>query len=176
MTITRRNFIATAAAFIGTPAVAYTGNTSGFVNHNWRTYFRNLNKGGIIVDINSRTMSFWSPGGRFHKIYPVAVPRGDEFTKRGRTSITAKRPNPTWRPTARMLKENPDWPRVVAPGPNNPLGTKALNLGWPAYLIHGTHDPMKIGRKSSSGCIGNYNENIEEIYPMTPVGCPVMIL
>lgn len=175
MTLTRRTFIAAGASALATPAIA-AGNMSGFRNHQWQTYFRSLNKGAIIVDLAPRVMFFWAPGGKFFKVYPVAVPRSREFARTGRTSITAKRPNPTWRPTPRMLRENPDWPREVPPGPNNPLGTRAMNLGWPAYLIHGTHDDNKIGRRSSSGCIGHYNHNIEEIYSMTPVGCPVMVL
>ena len=38
-------------------------------------------------------------------------------------------------------------------GPGNPLGTHAMYLTWPAYLIHGTHDTRKIGRRSSNGII-----------------------
>lgn len=49
-------------------------------------------------------------------------------------------------------------------------------LSWPAYLIHGTHDTRKIGRLSSDGCIGLYNEKIEELYAMCPIGTQVRII
>lgn len=45
-----------------------------------------------------------------------------------------------------------------------------MYLAWPAYLIHGTHDTRKIGRRSSSGCIGLYNEHIAELFAKTEVG------
>ena len=54
--------------------------------------------------------------------------------------------------------------------PTNPLGTRALYLSWQYYRIHGTHDTRKIGRRSSNGCIGLYNEHIEEVFDRTPVG------
>lgn len=64
-----------------------------------------------------------------------------------------------------MLERNPEWPTVVEGGAkDNPLGTRALYLSWTYYRIHGTHDTRKIGRKSSNGCIGLYNEHIEELF------------
>jgi lipoprotein-anchoring transpeptidase ErfK/SrfK len=60
--------------------------------------------------------------------------------------------------------------------PGNPLGTRALYLDWPAYLIHGTHDTRKIGRRSSSGCIGLYNAMIEDLYAKVPVGVKVVLI
>jgi lipoprotein-anchoring transpeptidase ErfK/SrfK len=51
-----------------------------------------------------------------------------------------------------------------------------MYLSWPAYLIHGTHDTRKIGRPSSDGCIGLYNEKIAELFEITPVGTQVRII
>ena len=51
-----------------------------------------------------------------------------------------------------------------------------MYLDWPAYLIHGTHDTRKIGRPSSDGCIGLYNEHIEELYAMARVGTQVLLI
>jgi lipoprotein-anchoring transpeptidase ErfK/SrfK len=51
-----------------------------------------------------------------------------------------------------------------------------MNLGWQYYLIHGTNDIRKIGRQSSSGCIGTYNEHILEIYERTKIGTPVVVI
>ena len=76
-----------------------------------------------------------------------------------------------------MKARNPDWPDVVEGGaPDNPLGTRALYLGWPAYRIHGTHDTRKIGRKSSDGCIGLYNEMIAQLFEIGPIGTQVRII
>ena len=51
-----------------------------------------------------------------------------------------------------------------------------MYLGWPAYIIHGTHDTRKIGRRSSDGCIGLFNEHIAQLFEMTPIGCQVRII
>ena len=99
----------------------------------------------------------------------------DELTKRGFTEIVRKKVGPDWTPTPSMVERNPDL-KYMPPGPGNPLGTHAMYLGWPAYLIHGTHDTRKIGRRSSDGCIGLYNEMIEELYGISPVGTKVRII
>ena len=76
-----------------------------------------------------------------------------------------------------MKERNPSWPDLVEGGsPENPLGTRALYLGWPAYRIHGTHDTRKIGRRSSSGCVGLYNEHIEELFSFVKVGTQVLLI
>jgi L,D-transpeptidase ErfK/SrfK len=98
------------------------------------------------------------------------------MTRRGRTEVMAKRPEPSWAPTPSMLERNPALPAHVGPGPDNPLGVRALNLGWQYYLIHGTNDIRKIGRQSSSGCIGLFNEHILEVYDRAKIGTPVMVI
>ena len=75
-----------------------------------------------------------------------------------------------------MRERDPSLPQRVEGGAaDNPLGIHALYLSWPAYLIHGTHDTRKIGRKSSSGCYGLYNEHIARLYPLVEVGTQVTI-
>jgi lipoprotein-anchoring transpeptidase ErfK/SrfK len=51
-----------------------------------------------------------------------------------------------------------------------------MYLDWPAYLIHGTHDTRKIGRQSSSGCIGLYNDHIAELFAVVETGTQVRLL
>jgi L,D-transpeptidase ErfK/SrfK len=120
-------------------------------------------------------LHYWGADG-FYRIYPTAVPLSDELTRRGRTEIVLKRPAPEWRPTPNMLKRNPELPRYVGPGPDNPLGVRAMNLTWQYYLIHGTNDIRKIGRQSSNGCIGLFNEHVVEIYERAKVGTPVVLI
>ena len=76
-----------------------------------------------------------------------------------------------------MRERNPEWPAFVEGGdPINPLGTRALYLSWQYYRIHGTQDTRKIGRRSSNGCIGLYNEKIEEVYERAPIGTQVKLI
>ncbi|WP_298437503.1 L,D-transpeptidase [uncultured Jannaschia sp.] len=150
-------------------------NMASFRSHDWRPFFSNLRNGAILVDIESRALHMWQENGGYH-LYPSSVPSSEQLTRRGRTRVVQKVVGPTWRPTPNMRRRNPEWPAVVGPGPNNPLGTHALYLGWTYYRIHGTHDTRKIGRRSSSGCIGLYNEHIAEVFAMTRVGTQVLLI
>ncbi len=195
---TRRGFLAGSAALIGAPLLAQTEgkatpaydplrpppepeppvrrNISSFRTLDWRPYFSSTRNGAILVDTISRTLHFWSEDQTIYKLYPTSVPLTDELTRRGRTKVIRKVVGPTWSPTPNMLKRNPEWPRFIPAGPDNPLGTHALYLSWKYYRIHGTQDTRKIGRRSSNGCIGLYNENIAELFSLTKVGTQVLLL
>ena len=189
---TRRAFLTGSAAVLATPALAQTNDLPGFAERDqtesvrrnissfrtldWRTYFENTQKGAILVDIDSRAVHFWNEDQTEYKLYPSSVPLTEELTRRGRTEITRKVDGPSWRPTPSMLERNPEWPKFIGPGPENPLGSHALYLSWTYYRIHGTQDTRKIGRKSSSGCIGLYNEHIAELFSKTQVGTQVLLI
>jgi len=192
---TRRTFIAGTSAILSMPSftnaeptqdqtIEIESEISATVRHNlssfraldWKPYFSNLKRGAILVDISSRALHYWSQDEKVYKLYPSSVPLSEDLTRRGRTKIVSKVVGPAWRPTKNMLKRNPEWPSFIPPGPENPLGTHALYLGWTHYRIHGTHDTRKIGRRSSNGCIGLYNEHIEELFSMTKIGTQVLLI
>ncbi|MEL7097671.1 MAG: L,D-transpeptidase [Pseudomonadota bacterium] len=188
---TRRAFLAGSAALLSTPAIAQQipagqaerdptqavrRNISSFRTLDWQPYFSSLKGGAILVDIDSRAVHFWDEAQTVYKLYPSSVPLTEDLTRRGRTRVTFKDPKPDWRPTPSMKKRNPEWPDYIGPGPDNPLGTRSLHLSWTYYRIHGTHDTRKIGRRSSNGCIGLYNEHIEELYEMANVGTQVLLI
>ena len=191
-TPTRRAFLTGTAAVLATPALAQTNNLPGYAERDqtesvrrnissfrtldWRPYFENTRNGAILIDIDSRAVHFWNEAQTEYKLYPSSVPLTDDLTRRGRTSVTRKVDGPSWRPTPSMLEQNPEWPKFIGPGPENPLGTHALYLSWTYYRIHGTHDTRKIGRKSSNGCIGLYNEHIAELFSKTQVGTQVLLI
>jgi len=121
-------------------------NASSFRSQDWRDHFPTLGVATIVADTKSRALHFWDSTGT------------------------------DYRPTANMRRRDPSLPAFMEAGPDNPLGTHAMYLDWPAYLIHGTHDTRKIGRRSSSGCIGLYNEQIAELFSITPVGTQVRLV
>ena len=151
-------------------------NASSFRSLDWQPYFSNLKNGAILEDTSSRALHYWSEDGRTYKLYPTSVPQTEDLTRRGRTSVVRKVEGPEWRPTPSMKKRNPEWPDFVPAGPDNPLGTHALYLGWEYYRIHGTHDTRKIGRRSSNGCIGLYNEDIAELFNLAKIGTQVLLI
>lgn len=154
---------------------AVRNNISSFRAQQWRDHFDNLGKATIVADTQSRALHYWNADGSDYRIYPTSVPISDDLTKRGYTSIVRKKVGPSWTPTASQMERYPDW-KPIPPGPENPLGTHAMYLSWPAYIIHGTHDTRKIGRKSSDGCIGLYNEMIAELFDLCPVGTQVRVI
>ncbi len=189
----RRALLGGAALALGAvamPALAQVGTTefepqqgpirnniSSFRMLDWRPYFSDTRNGAILVDITSRALHFWSEDQATYKLYPTSVPLSEDLTRRGRTQVTDKVVNPSWRPTPAMRERNPEWPDVVEGGsPDNPLGIRALYLSWTYYRIHGTHDTRKIGRRSSNGCVGLYNEHILELFEMAKVGTQVLLI
>ena len=152
------------------------GNISSFRALDWRPYFSNTRNGVLLVDIDSRALHYWSEDQTEYRVYPTSVPLTADLTRKGRTSVIRKVEGPSWAPTPNMLKRNPEWPSFIPPGPDNPLGTHALYLSWKYYRIHGTHDTRKIGRRSSNGCIGLYNEHIAELFAASKVGTQVLLI
>ncbi len=193
--LSRRSFLgstAAAASVLAAPALAQTGddtteieeditervrrNISSFRSLDWRPYFSNTKNGVVLVDISSRALHYWSEDQSVYRLFPSSVPLTADLTRKGRTSVVRKVEGPSWRPTPSMKKRNPEWPDYVGPGPDNPLGTHALYLSWTYYRIHGTHDTRKIGRRSSNGCIGLYNQHISELFALTKVGTQVLLI
>ena len=150
-------------------------NVSSFRTHEWQDHFDSLGKGIIISDTTSKVLQHWTTDGEM-RIYPTSVPMSDELTRRGYTEIVFKDEAPDWAPTPSMIERDPSLPRYMPPGPENPLGIRAMHLTWQYYRIHGTNDTHKIGRKSSNGCIGLYNEHIVEVFDRTPVGTQVKLI
>jgi hypothetical protein len=181
--IGRRELIAGGSVFLAVPAIARAQedtvvrrNVSSFVVHDWRDHFDNLGKGILLSDTTTKVLQHWTPDGEM-RVYPTSVPLTDDLTRRGYTEVVEKRENPGWAPTPSMRVRNPEWPAYIPGGdPLNPLGSRALYLSWQYYRIHGTQDTRKIGRRSSNGCIGLFNEQIEEVYGRAPVGTQVKLI
>lgn len=151
-------------------------NISSFKQQHWQDHFDELGIGCLLADVTSRAVHYWGGDGETYRLFPSSVPMSEDLTKRGYTEVVRKAKNPSWTPTASMRERDPTLPLRMNGGPGNPLGTRAMYLSWPAYLVHGTHDTRKIGRQSSSGCIGLYNQHVEQLYPLVKVGTQVRIL
>ena len=75
-----------------------------------------------------------------------------------------------------MIKRQPYLPRMVAGGPGNPLGARAMYIGGTEYRIHGTNDPTSIGKYVSSGCIRLTNDDVIDLYNRVKLGARVIVL
>lgn len=128
---------------------------------------------GIVLNLAEMKLYLFEKAGKPPLVYSISPGREGLNTPVGSTTVTSKRANPTWTPTARMLKEDPTLKPFYPPGPDNPMGTHALYLGWPEMRIHGTNKPYAIGRRASSGCIRMYPEGVKDMFDRVPVGTKV---
>ena len=112
--------------------------------------------------------------------YPMSIGRMDWETPLGNTQIVAMAKDPAWYPPQSVRDEHAadgdPLPRVVPPGPENPLGTRALRLGLPGYLIHGTTRPAGVGMRVSHGCVRMFPEDIEFLFEHIGVRTSVRII
>lgn len=139
---------------------------------------------GIVLNVPEMRLYFYARG-RGSKpptvtTYPVSIGRMDWQTPLGQTRITARVRNPSWRPPESVKQEaianGESLPDVVPPGPDNPLGTRALRLGLPGYLIHGTNRPFGIGMQVTHGCVRMDPTAIESLFERVRVGNRVTIV
>lgn len=131
---------------------------------------------GIVINLAEMRLFAYVNGDEAPSSFPIGVGREGLNTPLGSTKVVRKKEGPTWTPTPRMRKEDPELKPYYPPGPDNPLGTHALYLGWPTYAIHGTNKPFGIGRRISSGCIRMYPEGIVDLFDRIPVGTKVQVV
>jgi lipoprotein-anchoring transpeptidase ErfK/SrfK len=130
--------------------------------------------GTIIIDTPNTYLYYVLGQGRAIR-YGVGVGR-EGFTWSGTKSIARKQEWPDWYPPNEMIARQPYLPRMMAGGPGNPLGARAMYVGGTVYRIHGTNAPNTIGKHVSSGCIRLINDDIIDLYERTNVGTKVIVL
>jgi len=141
---------------------------------------------GIVVNLPEHRLYYFPKAKKGQPAlvytYPVSIGKMDWKTPLGRTRITQKEKNPNWYPPASVRKEHAargePLPRVVPPGPDNPLGAYKMRLaiGGGSYLIHGTNNPAAVGMAITHGCIRMFPEDVEELFGMVAVGTPVYLV
>jgi len=130
---------------------------------------------GIVINLPEFRLYLYDSDGQVYS-FPIGVGKEGWQTPTGDTRLVKKRENPVWVPPESIRAEKPDLPQSVPAGPHNPLGSHALNMGWPGYVIHGTNQPYGIGRQSSHGCIRLYPEDISVLFNLVSVGTPVTVV
>ncbi len=130
--------------------------------------------GTIIVD-TPHTFLYYVLGNGKAIRYGIGVGRKG-FTWSGVKSIVRKQEWPDWYPPPEMIARQPYLPRMIAGGPGNPLGARAMYIGGTEYRIHGTNDPSSIGKFMSSGCIRMTNGNAIDLYNRVKIGAKVIVL
>ena len=140
-------------------------------------YHRKEAPGTIVVDSDARYLYYVLDGGKAIR-YGVTV--GEEALNwSGVAKVGRKAEWPSWTPTP-SIKARLDVPDFVGPGPQNPLGARALYLFEgnkdTLYRIHGTNQPEYIGQAISSGCIRLTNEDVIDLYKRVKPNAVVVVL
>ena len=130
--------------------------------------------GTIIVNTDERFLYLVLKNG-YAMRYGVGVGRPG-FTWSGVHRISNKRKWPGWTPPAEMRKRQPELPKFMKGGIDNPLGARALYIGSTLYRLHGTAEPWTIGKNVSSGCIRLTNQDVIDLYNRVRVGAKIIVL
>jgi lipoprotein-anchoring transpeptidase ErfK/SrfK len=133
----------------------------------------NYAPGTIIVRHREKRLYYVLGNGQAIR-YAVAVGR-EGAAWSGTSTVSNKREWPSWTPTPEILRRQPNLPRHMEGGPQNPMGARALYLGDTLYRIHGTNEPWMIGEEVSSGCIRMTNEDVIDLYNRTRLGATVIV-
>jgi L,D-transpeptidase ErfK/SrfK len=135
---------------------------------------------GVVINIAEYRLYYYPPKSNMVVTYPVGLGRDEFRTPLVSTRVVTAIENPSWTPTPSSRQEhaaagNP-LPTVVPPGPDNPLGSLALQLDIPGYFIHGTNQPFGVGQMVSHGCIRLYEPHIATLAELAKKGTPVHIV
>jgi lipoprotein-anchoring transpeptidase ErfK/SrfK len=137
-------------------------------------YETNERSGTVVIDPRAHFLYFILGDGRALR-YGIGVARSG-FEWKGTHQVTRKAEWPSWTPPSEMLKRQPNLPRFMEGGLNNPLGARALYLGSTLYRIHGTTEPWTIGQNLSSGCIRMTNDDVIDLYERVKLYTKVVVL
>tara|TARA_R110000868_G_scaffold236052_11_gene490019 strand:+ start:161 stop:1072 length:912 start_codon:yes stop_codon:yes gene_type:complete len=133
---------------------------------------------GIVINLPEMRMYYYT--GNEVLTYPIGIGKMGQTIPIRKSAVTYKKTNPYWYPPKDIrefnLKQGVILPRVLPPGPDNPLGTYAIYMTIPTYLIHSTIFPESVGRRASFGCIRMYETDIESFFPIVKHGVPIDII
>lgn len=136
--------------------------------------------GTVIIETAGPHLYFVEGGGTATR-YGVAVGR-EGFGWTGAGTIARNARWPTWTPPPAMIARTASlakWAGGMPGGPDNPLGARALYISFgdqdSQYRIHGTNEPLSIGRSASSGCFRMLNQDVIDLFERVPRGAKVIV-
>ena len=118
----------------------------------------------IVISIPDRRLALIEDGALV-KVYPIAVGASETPSPYGDFTIINHAIDPTYRHEG----------KEIAPGKNNPLGTRWMGLSLKGYGIHGTNVQSSVGKAASHGCFRMKKKDVEELYRLVKVGDAVTV-
>ncbi len=118
----------------------------------------------IVISITDRKLALLEDG-RLVKTYPIAVGTVGTPSPDGDFMIINHAVDPVYR----------HGDKEIAPGKDNPLGSRWMGLSLKGYGIHGTNVQSSVGKAASHGCFRMRKKDVEELYTLVHVGDAVTI-
>lgn len=118
----------------------------------------------IVISIADRKLALLEDG-QVLKTYPIAVGARHTPSPDGDFVIVNHAKDPTYR----------HGNKEIAPGNDNPLGSRWMGLSLKGYGIHGTNVQSSVGKAVSHGCFRMRKQDVEELYTMVQVGDTVAV-
>lgn len=135
---------------------------------------------GIVINLPEMRMYYYPRGSGQVLTYPIGIGKVGKTIPITQAYVTTKKRDPVWTPTDAIKQFNLEkgiiLPESMPPGPDNPLGSYAIYMTIPTYLIHSSPFTESIGKRASFGCIRMYESDIEDFFPSVENRTPVAII
>ena len=132
----------------------------------------------LVVDKKGGAVKGYDPGGEMLVFYPASVGSSDFPSPSGTVKVNGFARDPVFTYTSKLNYANLKKGEAlkIAPGPNNPVGVMWIDLNKPAYGIHGTPAPERVGKSASHGCVRLTNWDVSELAGIVQPGTPVFFV
>ena len=130
---------------------------------------------GLVVNLPEMRLYDYTDGP-MPRVYALAIGDLADPTPTGEFRVGARRSDPIWYVPPSIRMERPEIGPTVAPGPDNPLGSRWITIGSTYYGLHGTNLPWSIGRMTTHGCLRLYDDQMQELYARVPADAPLRIV
>jgi lipoprotein-anchoring transpeptidase ErfK/SrfK len=118
----------------------------------------------IVISIPDRQLALLEDG-ELVKVYPIAVGAKHSPSPEGDYTVINHAVNPTYRHKDQL----------IAPGKDNPLGSRWMGLSLKGYGIHGTNVQSSVGKPASHGCFRMKKKDVEDLYARVQIGDAVSV-
>jgi lipoprotein-anchoring transpeptidase ErfK/SrfK len=109
----------------------------------------------IVVHESDGVLRLLGADGTVLAQFPASMGSEHDPLPIGDWTVTTIAENPVFNYDPALLRDadQDSEPAQLPAGPNNPVGAVWIGISKPHYGIHGTPDPVRVGKTESNGCI-----------------------
>jgi lipoprotein-anchoring transpeptidase ErfK/SrfK len=130
----------------------------------------------IRVSKEAQILEVFGPNGEHLFSAPATAGSTTSPLPLGEWKVVSITEDPNFHFNPSILEDVPDTEeeKMIAPGPNNPVGVVWIDLNREHYGIHGASSPEKIGYEESHGCVRLTNWDAETVARLVAPGAKVL--